>query len=112
MYRTSIISNLYNSITVRTQYLLLGMIMIVAYAGGVITFLVSTEGGHVFLWGVLLVATGPPSVKIMNGPLAIYHAPTAEKIPENQQKEMYDIFKTKIGYFYFEVCQKSTFYSK
>ena len=50
--------------------LLLGMIMIVAYAGGsslfvypkgwVITFLVSTKGGHVFLRGVLLVATGPP----------------------------------------------------
>ena len=50
------------------------------------------------------MATGPPPVKIMNGPLAIYHATTAEKIPENQQKEMYDIFKTKISYFYFEVC--------
>ena len=45
--------------------------MIVAYAGGsslfcisqrggVITFLVSTEGGHVFLLGVLLVAIPPP----------------------------------------------------
>ena len=55
------------------------MTMIVAYAGGghhfyvypkgwVITFLVSTKGGHVFLWGVLLVATGPPPVEIMNGP--------------------------------------------
>ena len=112
MYRTSIISNLYNSITVHTQYLLLGMIMIVAYAGGGHHFFSFDKGGHVFLWGVLLVATGPPPVKIMNGPLAIYHAPTAEKIPENQQKEMFDIFKTKIGYFYFEVCQKSTFYSK
>ena len=27
--------------------------------GGVITFSVSTKGGHVFLWGVLLVATAP-----------------------------------------------------
>ena len=27
--------------------------------GGVITFLVSTKGGHVFLWGVLLAANGP-----------------------------------------------------
>ena len=33
--------------------------------------------------------------------MAIYHAPTAKKIPENQQKEMYDLFKTKIDYFYF-----------
>ena len=38
--------------------------------GGVITFLVSTKGGHVFLWGVLLVATSPPPVEIMNGPLS------------------------------------------
>ena len=30
----------------------------------------------------------------------MYHAPTAKKIPENQQKEMYDIFKTTMIYFY------------
>ena len=51
--------------------LLLDMIMIVAYVGGSSLlfvsqmwghhFLVSTKGGHVFLWGVLLVATGPHS---------------------------------------------------
>ena len=52
--------------------------MIVACAGGhhffaypkgwVITFLVSTKRGHVILRGVLLVATGPPPLEIMNGP--------------------------------------------
>ena len=49
--------------------------------GGVITFLYIPKGGsslfwfpqrggHMFLWGVLMVATGPPPVEIMNGPLA------------------------------------------
>ena len=61
--------------------LLLGMIMIVAYAGGSSLFCISQRvghyffsfdkgGGRVFLRGVLLVATSPPPpVEIMNGPL-------------------------------------------
>ena len=38
--------------------------------------------------------------------IGLYHAPAAKKIPENQQKEMYDIFKTAIIYLYvkLEVC--------
>ena len=52
--------------------------MKVAYAGGH-HFLYIPKGGHhfisfdkgdhAFLWGVLLVATGPPPEEIMNGPL-------------------------------------------
>ena len=37
--------------------------------GGGHHFFSFDKGGHVFLWGVLLVATGPPPVEIMNGPL-------------------------------------------
>ena len=61
--------------------LLLGMIMIVAYMLGGHHFFVYPKGvhhffsfdkgggGHVLLRGVLLVATSPPPVEIMNGPL-------------------------------------------
>ena len=35
--------------------------MIIWSKGGSSFVLVSTKGGHVFLWGVLLLATGPPS---------------------------------------------------
>ena len=41
---------------------------------------------------------------LFNSLLTKYHAPTAKKIPENQQKEMYDIFKTTMIYFYDKVC--------
>ena len=36
--------------------------------------------------------------------LTTYHDPTAKKIPENQQKYMYYILKTKVIYSYVEVC--------
>ena len=52
--------------------MLLGMIMIVAYIGGHHFFSFYKGGRHVFLWGVLLVATAPPPVEIMNGPLGHY----------------------------------------
>ena len=67
----SIISNLYNSFTLIV--LLLGLIMIVAYAEGgsslfcisqrgVITFFYFRQrGGHVFLWGFIVGSYRPPS---------------------------------------------------
>ena len=78
--------------------------MKVAYAGGhhffiypkgwVITFLVSTKGGHVFLRGVLLVSTAPPPVEIMNGPLSVKEAQISmcEKFMKAQEHERTDNF--------------------
>ena len=52
----------------------------------------------------------PDQQKSWSVPLIIYHAPTATKIPENQ--EMYDSLKPQWFDFYVEVYYKSEFYSK